>query len=129
MESKDINKQLNEIDEHLININKNLDIQSNSFSNSNICIITTKINSLNEGNIEYKGNNSEREKRNSFDGEIKTENNNSLIVEMDDQEYMDYQDLDYFKAIDNINDLENVDRLTGSIPTSLDGNVIMKDEF
>ena len=129
MESKGTNYQINDIDEHFINIKNNLDIQSNSFSDSNNCIITTKINSLKGKNFENKGNNSEREKRNSFDCEIKTENNNSLIVEMDDQDYMNYQDLDYFNTIDNINNLENklidekVDRLSGSIQTSsLDNN-------
>ena len=129
MESKGTNYQINDIDEHFINVNNNLDIQSNSFSDSNNCIITKKINSLNSKNFENKGNNSEREKRNSFDCEIKTENNNSLIVEMDDQDYMNYQDLDYFNTIDNINNLENkliyekVDRLSGSKQTSsLDNN-------
>ena len=42
-----------------------------------------------------------KERRLSHDMEIKTENNNSMIVEVDDHEYMDYDPLEDVNRIDS----------------------------
>jgi hypothetical protein len=104
-----------------------------SYNDKNFINQLEKIRQINNGQKSRTQSIDIREKKMSIDSEIKTENQNSLNVEIDDVDYMNQDPLDGFENFEiNTNfDIEIKDELIerNIIENNYrDDNIIMKDE-